>query len=104
MFARWVMSLSPDWRLVITSYSIHYTKLYEALFVESNPIPVKWAVSEMGLISPMIRLPLTPYSARHHEVMREAMRTAGVEHVITSYSIHYTKLYESRVRIHGRSA
>jgi len=53
--------------------------LNRALFVESNPIPVKWAVSEMGLISPMIRLPLTPYSARYHEVMREAMRTAGVE-------------------------
>jgi len=52
--------------------------LNKALFVESNPIPVKWAVSEMGLMGPTIRLPLTPYSKVHHEAMREAMRTAGV--------------------------
>ncbi len=52
--------------------------LNEALFVESNPIPVKWAVSEMGLMSPHIRLPLTPYSDRYHEMMRKAMATAGI--------------------------
>ena len=53
--------------------------LNAALFVESNPIPVKWAVSEMGLIGPGIRLPLTPYSEMHHADMRAAMATAGVE-------------------------
>ena len=53
--------------------------LNKLLFVESNPIPVKWAVSEMGLISPHIRLPLTPYSEQYHENMRSAMRTAGVD-------------------------
>lgn len=53
--------------------------LNKALFIESNPIPVKWAVSSMGLIGPKIRLPLTPYSAEHHEAMLSAMRTAGVE-------------------------
>jgi len=52
--------------------------LNEALFVESNPIPVKWAVSEMGLMAAHIRLPLTPYSEQYHEKMRSAMRTAGV--------------------------
>jgi len=52
--------------------------LNKALFVESNPIPVKWSVSEMGLMAPHIRLPLTPYSEQHHEGMRLAMRTAGV--------------------------
>ena len=52
--------------------------LNKALFVESNPIPVKWAVSEMGLMEPHIRLPLTPYSERCHDEMRAAMRTAGV--------------------------
>jgi 4-hydroxy-tetrahydrodipicolinate synthase len=52
--------------------------LNTALFAESNPIPVKWAVSEMGLMEPHIRLPLTPYSKRHHDEMRAAMRTAGV--------------------------
>jgi len=52
--------------------------LNKALFAESNPIPVKWAVSEMGLMRSHIRLPLTPYSERHHDEMRAAMRTAGV--------------------------
>jgi 4-hydroxy-tetrahydrodipicolinate synthase len=53
--------------------------LNTALFIESNPIPVKWAVSAMGLMEPHIRLPLTPYSDRYHEGMRSAMRTAGVD-------------------------
>ena len=52
--------------------------LNTALFVESNPIPVKWAVSEMGLMGPHIRLPLTPYSEQYHDGMRAAMQTAGV--------------------------
>lgn len=50
--------------------------LNKALFVESNPIPAKWAVAELGLIEPHIRLPLTAYSEQHHDAMRKAM--AGV--------------------------
>jgi len=53
--------------------------LNKALFVESNPIPVKWAVSQMGLIEPNVRLPLTPYSEQYHEDMRSAIRLAGVD-------------------------
>ena len=53
--------------------------LNKMLFVESNPIPVKWAVSELGLMEPHIRLPLTPYAEEHYEGMRAAMRTAGVD-------------------------
>ena len=53
--------------------------LNKALFIESNPIPVKWAVSEMGLMEPHIRLPLTPYLDHYHEDMRSAMHTAGVD-------------------------
>jgi 4-hydroxy-tetrahydrodipicolinate synthase len=53
--------------------------LNSALFIESNPIPVKWAVGQMGLIGEGIRLPLTPYSEEHHAAMRAAMATAGVE-------------------------
>ena len=53
--------------------------LHHDLFVQSNPIPVKWAVSQMGLMGPTIRLPLTPYSEEHHAAMRAAMATAGVE-------------------------
>ncbi len=52
--------------------------LNRMLFVESNPIPVKWAVGQMGLLKPQIRLPLTPFSAQYHEEMRAAMREAGV--------------------------
>ncbi len=53
--------------------------LNEALFVESNPIPVKWAVSQLGLMEPHARLPLTDYDGRYHEQMRAAMAGAGVK-------------------------
>lgn len=52
--------------------------LHARLFLESNPIPVKWALMEMGLIESGIRLPLTPFSAPFHEPLRDAMRQAGV--------------------------
>lgn len=52
--------------------------LNAALFLESNPIPVKWAVAQMGLISGGIRLPLTPFAERFHEQMRAAMQGAGI--------------------------
>ncbi len=53
--------------------------LHRTLFSESNPIPVKWAVQQMGLIGPGIRLPLTPFAPRHHAAVREAMEAAGVK-------------------------
>jgi len=52
--------------------------LHTKLFVEANPIPVKWAVAQMGLIGMGIRLPLTPLSPQFHDVVREAMRQAGI--------------------------
>jgi len=52
--------------------------LHRHLFVEANPIPVKWAVAQLGLIEGGIRLPLTPLSAQFQETVREAMREAGV--------------------------
>ena len=52
--------------------------LNTALFVESNPIPVKWALQQMGLISEGIRLPLTPFAMEYHEQMLAALKTAGV--------------------------
>jgi 4-hydroxy-tetrahydrodipicolinate synthase len=52
--------------------------LHTKLFLEANPIPVKWAVAQMGLIGMGIRLPLTPLSPQHHEVVRDAMRQAEV--------------------------
>ncbi len=50
--------------------------LHSKLFVEANPIPVKWACAELGLIGRGLRLPLTPLSAAHHDTLREAMRHA----------------------------
>lgn len=52
--------------------------LNKAMFLESNPIPVKWALSKMGLIEPHIRLPLTPFDERYHPQMLDAMKTAGI--------------------------
>ncbi|GGH88818.1 4-hydroxy-tetrahydrodipicolinate synthase [Pseudomonas fluvialis] len=52
--------------------------LHKALFIESNPIPVKWALHEMGLIPDGIRLPLTWLSPRCHEPLRQALRQCGV--------------------------
>lgn len=52
--------------------------LNRALFVESNPIPVKWALAEMGLIKAGIRLPLTPFASEYHDQMRSAMEFAGI--------------------------
>ncbi|MDN5753803.1 MAG: 4-hydroxy-tetrahydrodipicolinate synthase [Nitrosospira sp.] len=52
--------------------------LHLDLFIEANPIPVKWAVAQMGLIGSALRLPLTPLSNQYHQMVREAMRQAGV--------------------------
>ncbi len=52
-------------------------ELHKVLFVESNPIPVKWALHEMGLIPPGIRLPLTPLAVRYHDPVRKALKNAG---------------------------
>jgi 4-hydroxy-tetrahydrodipicolinate synthase len=52
--------------------------LHSKLFVEANPIPVKWACAELGLIPSGMRLPLTPLSAGQHDTLRDAMRHAGL--------------------------
>ena len=52
--------------------------LHKALFLESNPIPVKWAVQQLGLIPPGIRLPLVALSAQFQPAVRAAMQQAGV--------------------------
>jgi 4-hydroxy-tetrahydrodipicolinate synthase len=48
--------------------------LHSALFCQTSPIPVKWALAEMGLIEPGIRLPLVPLEAQYHETVREALQ------------------------------
>ena len=52
--------------------------LHKTLFVEANPIPVKWALHEMGLIPSGIRLPLTPLAESYHDTLRQALMQAGV--------------------------
>ncbi|MEB0311874.1 dihydrodipicolinate synthase family protein, partial [Pseudomonas sp. 10B1] len=52
--------------------------LNKTLFIESNPIPVKWALHEMGMMPDGIRLPLTWLSEPCHEPLRQALRQSGV--------------------------
>jgi len=54
-------------------------RLHTDLFVEANPIPVKWVVEQMGLIRSGIRLPLTPLSKQYHALLREAMQSANAQ-------------------------
>jgi 4-hydroxy-tetrahydrodipicolinate synthase len=56
-------------------------RLHLDLFVEANPIPVKWAVAQMGLIGAGIRLPLTPLSNQHYELVRKAMKLEEIDFV-----------------------
>jgi 4-hydroxy-tetrahydrodipicolinate synthase len=52
--------------------------LHNKLFVEPNPVPVKWAMQQMGKIPSGIRLPLVPLAADYHDTVRAALREAGV--------------------------
>ncbi len=52
--------------------------LHQRLFVEANPIPVKWALSQMGLIEYGLRLPMSPLSEKFHQTVREALHEAGI--------------------------
>jgi 4-hydroxy-tetrahydrodipicolinate synthase len=52
--------------------------LHQQLFVESNPIPVKWALQRLGRIEGGIRLPLTPLSREHHGALEQGLKEAGL--------------------------
>jgi len=52
--------------------------LHQKLFVEANPIPVKWVLQQMGLIATGIRLPLVNLSSQYHAVLRNAMKQAEI--------------------------
>lgn len=52
--------------------------LHHVLFLESNPIPMKWALHAMGRCGPTLRLPLTPLAADHHKSVHSALIKAGV--------------------------
>ena len=52
--------------------------LHSKLFIEPNPVPVKWALTEMGKMPSGLRLPLAPLSAQYHDTVRAALRESGV--------------------------
>ena len=52
--------------------------VHKAMFVESNPTPVKWAVAEMGLMGRGIRLPMTPLTEQYHQEVRMALQNANL--------------------------
>jgi len=52
--------------------------VHKHLFVEANPIPLKWAMARMGLCGPALRLPMTPLSAANEPVVEAALRASGL--------------------------
>ena len=63
---------------VVRELNGRLSQLNKVLFVESNPIPVKWAVAEMGLSKLGYRLPLTPLSEQFHAVVRNSLKDVGL--------------------------
>lgn len=59
--------------------NLELMSLHKHLFLESNPIPTKWALHTMGKIKTGIRLPLLPLDKRYHDEVKEAMQNAGVK-------------------------
>jgi 4-hydroxy-tetrahydrodipicolinate synthase len=52
--------------------------VHKQLFIEANPIPLKWAMARMGLCGPTLRLPMTPLSEAHQGVVEAALRASGL--------------------------
>ncbi|MPN44867.1 4-hydroxy-tetrahydrodipicolinate synthase [bioreactor metagenome] len=77
MHDRCAAALSGDARTA-REINARLVGLHRQLFCEANPIPVKWAVAQMGLIGGALRLPLTPLAEACHERVRLAMRQAGI--------------------------
>lgn len=65
-------------RQLAESYDTKLTPLYQSLFIESNPIPTKWALSQMGMIAEGIRLPLTVLNEKYHAEVRRSIQKAGI--------------------------
>lgn len=61
-----------------TKLHMQLLSLHKYLFVEPNPIPVKWAMARLGKASGTLRLPLTPLSAAHHGALEQALADAGL--------------------------
>jgi 4-hydroxy-tetrahydrodipicolinate synthase len=59
-------------------------RLHQDLFLETNPIPAKWALERMGLIRGRLRLPLTPLAQRHHAALDAALVAAGIQPAVAA--------------------
>ena len=73
-----VAALAGDARLA-ARINQRLALLNRNLFLEPNPIPVKWALARMGRTALGYRLPMTELGAQHHAAVREALKAAGVE-------------------------
>lgn len=69
-------ALSHDWSAA-EQEDKRMRRVFDLLMIESNPIPVKWALHEMSLCSPQLRLPLTPLSVSHREALRSCLAELG---------------------------
>ena len=65
-------------RSLAEEYDKKLIGLHKNLFLESNPIPAKWALYKMGLIKKGMRLPLTQFSKEYHVKLLDSMKLAGV--------------------------
>jgi 4-hydroxy-tetrahydrodipicolinate synthase len=72
-----VAAMSGDHRKAM-DFQFKLMPLHKHLFVEANPIPLKWAMARLGLCGPHLRLPLTPLSAQHQPVVEAALRASGL--------------------------
>jgi len=77
MAALCALALKKDWKAA-EALNQELSALNKKLFLESNPIPSKWALHQMGLIPPGIRLPLTTLHPKYHPEVNSAMQQAGV--------------------------
>ena len=74
----WVASLMQGDTAAARSINTQLEALYSGLFLETNPIPTKWALSAMGKISPTLRLPLTTLSVHAQDKLLEALSLAKI--------------------------
>lgn len=67
---------------LVRTYNSDLALLNRALFIETNPIPVKWALSRMGLINLGYRLPLLALAPEHHKMVYRALQNMGLVQAI----------------------
>ena len=92
---RWLLRASWIAQELLSTFSVEIRgvtliPVHEAMFVESNPIPVKWAVAEMGLMEHAIRLPLTELSAAYHLKVTRALEQADLLSGVQTVNSEFT--------------